>query len=202
MAWETNILILPGNYSVAEIENNIEKFGDYGTSSVQYFSDKFFENESSAVKFLESLENEEHDFNEKFSSDDQKIFDKVVKERFRNTAVAVKFLSFSKEKGETIRKKICELAKKHIKSQIEYIESNFAKLKEKDWIECPHCESNLSTKYITSENCPLCENSLFDKEVHDAISSFDKEISEIASILLERDEKVKTHWCVIFNYHY
>lgn len=96
MAWETNTLILPGNCSVAEIENNIEKFGDYGASSVQYFSDKFFENESSAVKFLESLEN----------------------------------------------------------------------------------------------------------EVHDAISSFDKEISKIASILLERDEKVKTHWCVIFDYHY
>lgn len=206
MAWETNTLILPGNYSVAEIEKIIENYimlnGDYGVASVRYFSDKFFEDEDNAIEFLESLEEADYDLEEKFSPEDQEILNEVAKEGFHSTAVAVKSLCFSKEKGETIKKKICTIVKKHMKDQIEYVEASLAKLKENTHIHCSHCKSVLNTEYVQSEYCPLCEKSMFSEEVCDKISSFDKKISEVANILTERDEKVKTHWCVIFDYHY
>lgn len=167
---------------VADIREYVTHHGDrYGTQNVRFPSEKVFDNEEEAEKFIR--ENDRGDYD----------------------GVAAKFYDFANvpdsAKAKELRQKISDT----IKKKDEYIKLHSVKTHKSAYIGCPKCGSKLNRELLSGERCPLCYTDLRSESTLKRIASFDAKVKEyekkITEENLKRKSKAKVKWLVKFEYH-
>lgn len=206
MSWTTDVFTYPGNYTrnmlMKEVADCIKYNGDCGSSYVQVISDKVFGCEDDAVDFLYDLE-ENYDYSkENLCEEDKKIIDEVAKNSYRDTAVAVKYLSISNIADPYIASSFVNFVSDTIKEHTKYVEDGLAELFEQSYVKCSHCNSSLNTEYLETEKCPLCEQDIISNEAIKRITLCENRINTEAQRVFGKNTKVEIKLAVAFRYHY